>query len=152
MALPCCRMYLGHPNLHVQNLLEYGISCTTLCAPECCIYQVYANINVLARHYLSASGGHTHATPVPCPMSLVFFDCPACIVCDQTLKSRWALLRLGPQTMHAEYRSVRHVCRKIVLFGFDRNCTVITYQYTVQNVVADRKLWLQQTLEPDNPY
>ena len=44
------------------------------------------------------------------------------------------------------------VAEKSSIFGFDPTYTVITYQYTVQNVVTDRKLRLRQTLKPDNLY
>ena len=43
-----------------------------------------------------------------------------------------------------EYRSVSN---NYIVFGFDRNYTVITYQYTVQNVVMDRKLRLRQKIK-----
>ena len=40
--------------------------------------------------------------------------------------------------------SVMFVAEIIIMFGFDRNYTVITYQYTVRNVVTDRRLRLRQ--------
>ena len=48
--------------------------------------------------------------------------------------------------------SVMFVAEISNIFGSDRNYTVITYQYTVQNVVTDHKLRLWQTSKPDNLY
>ena len=48
--------------------------------------------------------------------------------------------------------SVMFVAKIFIIFGYDRNYTVITHQYTVQDVVTDRKLRLRQTSKPDNLY
>ena len=44
------------------------------------------------------------------------------------------------------------VAKIIIIFDLDRIYTVITYQYTVQNVVTDHKLLLRQTTKPGNLY
>ena len=47
---------------------------------------------------------------------------------------------------------VMFVAKTIIIFGFDRNYTIITQQSIARNVITDRKLRLRQTSKPDNLY
>lgn len=130
---PLLVLWLSHRNPYVQDLPHASHETTSLSSPFCC-----------EEHDVR----HPPAT------------CTTCFHWHGNIQGIRRAQHSSLTTQHRlssspidAYCSVSNVVAIITNFlGFDCNIIVITHQYTVLIVVANRKLRLQQILKPNNLY